>query len=172
MNKFYRFLLIHFSFYFHINTYIYPKQDEIPVETTNNVDVKQSLDEISREVNDMKAQLTANSNAENSNNNNNNNNNEGTGDGEQRAIVGEIEKIKKIAEILETVVLPTIVDSQTSNGQKQNQNNHGSVTVNSGASDPIKILPKGLKLLQHHNAITSNIDDGQPVKAATQFDDN
>lgn len=137
-------------------------QIELDAETNNNANVKQSLDEISREVNEMKTQLTT-SNSENPDT-------MGDGDNSQRAIIGEIDKIKKIAEILETVVLPTIVDSQT-NGQKQNQNNHGVVNSNS-ATDPIKILPKGLKLLQHHNAITSNVDDGQTVKAATLLDDN
>lgn len=88
----------------------------------------------------------------------------------QRAALGEIEKIKKIAEILETVVLPTIVNRQ--NAQEKSQGKG----VDCSVSDPIKILPKGFKLLQHHGAITSSIDDGSPTttnqKPNPQSDDN
>lgn len=79
------------------------------------------------------------------------------GGNSQRAALGEIAKIKQIAEILENIVLPTIVDSAQANKAAGSPVDH--------QSDPIKIIPKGLKLLQHHSAITSNIDDGS--QAAT-----
>lgn len=141
-------------------------KDEIQGEVNSNVDVRQSLDEISREVNEMKAKLTDTEPDPVSDGENNNNNNQ------QRAIIGEIEKIKKIAEILETVVLPTIVDSQV-NAQKQNQIHQGNGAAIT-SSEPIKILPKGLKLLQHHSSITSNVDDGPQItieKSVSQSDD-
>lgn len=123
-------------------------QDELPVEKDNNVDVKQSLDEISKEVNDMKTRLTSINDMESDTDSNTNGTN-------PRAVVGEIEKIKRIAEILENIVLPTIVNSQA----------NGTATNSGGES--IKILPKGFnKLLQHHNG-----DDGQAFRIAQQLDD-
>lgn len=81
----------------------------------------------------------------------------------QRAVIGEIDTIKKIVEVLETVIgdiVPTIIDRQ--NAQEQNQKNRGTTGTESAsvtASDPIKIIPKGLKLLQHHTITASNVDD-------------
>lgn len=84
--------------------------------------------------------------------------NDGDNGNSQRAAMGEIEKVRKVVEILESVVLPTIVDSQNA----QNKPSGSSAAV---SSDPIKIIPKGLKLLQHHSAITTSIDDGAPMAA-------
>lgn len=121
------------------------------------MDTKQSLDEISKEVNDMKTRLMSNNDMEGDTDSNKNGTN-------PRAVIGEIEKIKKIADILETIVLPTIVNGLT-NEQKQNQNNHGSAP--NGGGESIKILPKGFnKLLQHHNG-----EDGQAFRIAQQLDD-
>lgn len=121
------------------------------------MDAKQSLDEISKEVNDMKTRLTSNNDMEGDTDSNNNSTN-------PRAVVGEIEKIKKIAEILENIILPTIVNSQN-NEQKQNQNNHGTAANSGGES--LKIIPKGFnKLLQHHNG-----EDNQAFRIAQQLDD-
>lgn len=98
---------------FHFNKF----QDEIQVEVDANAIAKQSLDEISKEVNEMKVQLTnPNEQTDAVNDGDNNNGNS------QRAALGEIDKIKKIVEILETIVLPTIVDRQ--NAQEQSQKNH------------------------------------------------
>lgn len=144
---------------FHFNEF----QDEIQAEVDANANVKQSLDEISEEVNEMKAEITKNKEPTDT-----------VSDGDngisQRAALGEIEKIKKIAEILETVVLPTIVNRQNAQDQSQSKG------AESPSSDPIKILPKGFKLLQHHNAITSGMDDGSQTttiqKSNPQSDDN
>lgn len=126
-------------------------QDELQEETN---EVKQSLDEISKEVNDMKTRLTSGNDVEGDTDSNNNGTN-------SRTVFGEIEKIKKIAEILESIVLPTIVNSQA-NEQKQNQNQHGAAANNNGES--IKILPKGFnKILQHHNG-----EDRQAFRIAQQ----
>lgn len=93
------------------------------------------------------------------------------GGNSQRAAQGEIDKIKKIVEILETIVLPTIVDT----AQKQNQYKAAAGSPSDHQSDPIKIIPKGFKLLQHH-AISSNGDDGSQTaanqKPNPQSDDN
>lgn len=136
-------------------------QDKIQTDVDAKTDVRQSLDDISKEVNEIKAELT----------HNNNDNADGINDGDngnsQRAALGEIQKIKKIAEILETIVLPPIVDSV----QKSAQNKGASGSI--ASPDPIKIIPKGLKLLQHH-AIASGVDDGQSTinqKLNPQSDD-
>lgn len=81
---------------------------------------------------------------------------------EQRAIISDIEKLKKIAEILETVgqvVLPTVVNSQA-NTQKSAVSTSISST---GTGESVKILPKGLKLLQHHASIATNVDEASAV---------
>lgn len=95
----------------------------------------------------------------------------GDGGNKQRAVLGEIDTIKKIIDILETVVVPTIVDSQ--NAAKSSQNKATATGSASISSDPIKILPKGFKLLQHHSIIA---DDGQSAainqKPNPQSDDN
>lgn len=119
-------------------------QDEIPSEIDANA--RQSLDEISKELNDMKLEMSKKDEPGYDSVNG--------GGNSQRAIIGEIETIKKIADILETVILPAIVDSGTKAGQTHAVAS-GSASV---SSDPIKILPKGLKLLQHHSAI--GVDDG------------
>lgn len=124
-------------------------QDEIPAEVDANANARQSLDEISKQVNEMKADITKTSDA-------NDPVSDGDGGYSQRAALGEIEKIKKIAEILETIILPTIVNRQNAQEQAQNKGAESSAT----AADPIKILPKGFKLLQHHNPIASIADDG------------
>lgn len=125
-------------------------QDGIPAEVDANANARQSLDEISKEVNDMKAEMTK------KNTDTNDPVSDGDGGNSQRAAMGEIEKIKKIAEILETIVLPTIVNRQNAQEQAQNKGAESSAS----AADPIKILPKGFKLLQHHNPIVSTADDG------------
>lgn len=141
---------------FHFNKF----QDEIQTEIDANVNAKQSLDEITQEVNNMKSELTKNPDTGDPVSDGDGNGNGGGGGGaaaggnSQRAALGEIAKIKQIAEILENIVLPTIVDTAQAAGSPADHQ-----------SDPIKIIPKGLKLLQHHSAITSNIDDGN--QAAT-----
>lgn len=104
----------------------------------NIVDAKNSLDEISKEVNEMKTRLTSNNDMGGETDSSYNGTN-------PRAVVGEIEKIKKIAEILETIILPAVVNSQA-NEQKQNQINHGTAANSGGES----IKPK---LLQHQNIL-------------------
>lgn len=114
------------------------------------VNARQSLDEITKEVNEMRSELNRNSEP------NVDTVSDGDG-GNQRAALGEIEKIKKIAEILESVVLPTIVDSK--NAQTASQNKASAYGSASASSDPIKIVPKGLKLFQHHGSIGAPADD-------------
>lgn len=131
------------------------------------MDVKQSLDEISREVDELKSRLTnADNNGEASDSNNR---------GQQtNAATGEIDKIRKIVELLETVVLPIVVDGQKSNPVKVSPA-ASIASVTAVASEPIKIIPKGLRLLQHHSGIISDIDDGPQItieKALFQSDDN
>lgn len=68
----------------------------------------------------------------------------------QRTVVSDIEKLKKIAQILETVgqaVIPAVVDGQI-NAQKSTGNSGAGLTAQS----------TGLKILQqqHHGAIGSN----------------
>lgn len=81
----------------------------------------------------------------------------------QRAALGEIDKIKKIVEILETVVVPTIVDSQ--NAQKAAQSKASATGTASVSSDPIKIFPNRLRYLQqqHHASAGTTVDDGNPI---------
>lgn len=122
------------------------------MEVDAKATARQSLDEISKEVNDMKAELTKN------NEPGPDTVSDGEGGNSQRAALGEIEKIKKIAEILETIVLPTIVDSQ--NAQKSAQNKAAATGSASVSSDSIKYLPNRLKLLQHHGSIGVPVDDG------------
>lgn len=138
---------------FHFNKF----QDEIQVEIEANANAKQSLDELSKEVNEMKAELTKTStNDEPANDPVSDGDNNGKS---QRAVLGEIDTVKKIIEILESVVVPTIVDR--ANAQKQYSEK--SSDPSAASSDPIKILPKGFKLLQHHAITTSNVDDGSPA---------
>lgn len=114
------------------------------------------MDEISKEVNNMKAEMMMKNSEQGLDT-------VSDGDGSynsSRAALGYIEKIQKIAEILETVVLPTIVDSQ--NAQKTAQNKASSSGTASITSDPIKIIPTRLKLLQHHGSIGTSADDGNP----------
>lgn len=132
------------------------------------MDVKQSLDEISREVDELKSKLT--------------NGDSGTGEsnaGQQtHAATGEIDKIRKIVEILETVVLPIVVDSQNKDQKPNPLKAAGPIAVASSvasvASDPIKIIPKGLRLLQHHSGLLSDFDEGPQIaieKAIQHTDD-
>lgn len=133
-------------------------QDDIQTEVDAKSNAKKSLDEISKEVNDMKVDMMKN-------------NDQGLdtvsdGDGgnnSQRAALGEIDKIKKIVEILETVVVPTIVDSQ--NAQKAAQGKASATGTASVSSDPIKIFPNRLRYLQqqHHAAAGATLDDGNPL---------
>lgn len=91
---------------------------------------------------------------------------DGTTNG-QRTVVGDIEKLKKIAQILETVaqtVLPVAVDGQAN---AVNSENSAKASV---SSEPGKILPKGLKLLQHHNTLASNLNDA-PLMQSQQMAD-
>lgn len=129
------------------------KQDDILDELSSALDVKQSLDEISREVDELKSKLT--------------NGDSGAGEnnaGQQtHAVGGEIDKIRKIVEILETVVLPIVVDSQNKDQKPNPLKGAGPAavaSVASVASDPIKIIPKGLRLLQHHSGLIPDFDDG------------
>lgn len=122
----------------------------------------------------MKAELTKNNESQQGYDTVSDGDGGGSGGGEsgnkQRAVLGEIDTIKKIIDILETVVVPTIVDSQ--NAAKTSQNKATPTGSPSIPSDPIKLLPKGLKLLQHHGLIA---DDGQSTinqKSHPQFDDN
>lgn len=69
-----------------------------------------------------------------------------------RGVIGDIEKLKKVAEILETVgqaVLPAIIDSQV-NAQKAIQT----------PSEPPKGIPKGFHLLHNVAIAQQNNDDG------------
>lgn len=141
-------------------------QDEIQSEVDANVNARQSLDELNREVNEMKAEFTKTNESQGYDTVSG----DGDGGNRQRAVLGEIDTIKKIIDILETVIVPTIVDSQ--NAAKSNQNKASATGSASISSDPIKILPKGFKLLQHHSIIT---DDGQSAinqKPNPQSDDN
>lgn len=137
---------------------------DILAEVDSTMDVKQSLDEISREVDELKSRLT--------------NTDDGNNGGHQtNAATGEIDKIRKIVELLETVVLPIVVDGQQ-NGPKSGQKLSPAASIASVtavASEPIKIIPKGLRLLQHHSGIISDIEDGPQIaieKALFQSDDN
>lgn len=83
--------------------------------------------------------------------------------GSQRAVIGDIEKVKKIAQILETVgqaLLPAVLD-----GQLNAQNSETNSPKASGPSETVKSLPKGLKLLQHHNTLASNLNDALPIQS-------
>lgn len=129
------------------------------------MDVKQSLDEISREVDELKSKLT------------NGDTSESNAGQQTHAAGGEIDKIRKIVEILETVVLPIVVDSQNKDQKPNPLKAAGPVSVASVASvasDPIKILPKGLRLLQHHSGLISDFDEGPQIaieKTILQTDD-
>lgn len=141
-------------------------QDEIQSEIDANANARQNLDELSKEVNQMKAEFTKNNESQGYDTVSD----AGDGGNKQRAVLGEIDTIKKIIDILETVVVPTIVDSQ--NAAKSSQNKATATGSASVSSDPIKILPKGLKLLQHHSIIA---DDGQSANNQIpnpQSDDN
>lgn len=141
-------------------------QDEIQGEIDTNANARQSLDELNKEVNQMKAEFTKNNESQGYDTVSDG----GDGGNKQRAVLGEIDTIKKIIDILETVVVPTIVDSQ--NAAKSSQNKATATGSASISSDPIKILPKGFKLLQHHSIIA---DDGQSAnnqKPNPQSDDN
>lgn len=145
-------------------------QDEIQGEVDANANARQNLDELSKEVNQMKAEFTKNNESQGGGGGYDTVSDGGDGGNKQRAVLGEIDTIKKIIDILETVVVPTIVDSQ--NAAKSSQNKATATGSASVSSDPIKILPKGFKLLQHHSIIT---DDGQSAynqKPNPQFDDN
>lgn len=92
--------------------------------------------------------------------------NDGTSNG-QRTVVGDIEKLKKIAQILETVaktVLPVAVDGQAN---AANSENSAKASV---SSEPGKIMPKGLKLLQHHNSLASNLNNAPPMQSQPVVD--
>lgn len=117
------------------------------VAESDVTDVTRTLDEITEEISKIQGDDKMN----------------GTIASGQRGVISDIEKLKKIAQILETVgqaILPAVVEGQTS-AQKQVQSAGGSV-ANSGSIEPGNILPKGLKLLQHHSAIASNLNDIQP----------
>lgn len=156
-----------FNNYIFITATIFTPQDDILSEIESAMDVKQSLDEISREVDELKTKLT----------------NDGAHDGDgssksgqqTNAATGEIDKIRKIVELLETVVLPIVVDKEQ-NAQKPAPPKIGQpvAAVASVASDPIKILPKGLRLLQHHSGLISDLEDGPQLtieKTILQADD-
>lgn len=82
---------------------------------------------------------------------------------EPHALLGDIEKLKKVAEILETIgqaVLPTVVDEATSpNAVVQQSNGETMPTKTNVGDEHVNFLPKTLKILQHHNAITSNLEE-------------
>lgn len=146
--------------------FVFYSQDEIQGEVDANANARQSLDELSKEVSQMQAEFTKNNEPQGYDTVSDG----GDGGNKQRAVLGEIDTIKKIIDILETVVVPTIVDSQ--NAAKSSQNKATATGSASVSSDPIKILPKGFKLLQHHSIIA---DDGQSAnnqKPYPQSDDN
>lgn len=121
---------------------------QVAAQNNNNADITDALDEITDEIISM--QLQGKDTPAPSN---------GTG-GSQRTVISDIEKLKKIAQILETVgqaVLPSVVD-----GQVNAQNAETNSVKASASSEPVKILPKGLKLLQHHNSLASNLNDQPP----------
>lgn len=108
---------------------------QVTAEDDTNPDILDTLNEITEEIGNMQNKDTQNSNAT---------------VGGQRAVVGDIEKLKKIAQILETVgqaLLPAVVD-----GQINAQNMETNAVKPTVSSEPVKILPKGLKLLQHHSS--------------------
>lgn len=121
---------------------------QVLAQTVTNI--TDALDEITDEIGDMQK-----------------------GDGQnttagQRTVVSDIDKLKKIAQILETVgqaLLPTVVDGQV-NAQNA-ESNSVKATV---SSEPVKILPTGLKLLQHHSALASNLNDSPPVQSPLTAD--
>lgn len=62
---------------------------------------------------------------------------------QQRTVLSDIDKLKKIAQILETVgqaVIPAVVDSQTN-----------ALKSETGATDAGKHIPKTIKFLQNHH---------------------
>lgn len=87
------------------------------------------------------------------------------GGNSQRAALGYVENVKKILDLLEQIVIPSIVDTV----QKPAANKAAS-------GSPVDHLPKALRLLQRHSAITSNTDDGGQIttnqKPNPQSDDN
>lgn len=87
------------------------------------------------------------------------------GGNSQRAALGYVENIRKIIDLLETIVIPSVVDSV----QKPAANKAAS-------GSPVDHLPKALRLLQRHSAITSNTDNGGQIttnqKPNPQSDDN
>lgn len=142
-----------------------PQQEDILSEIESAMDVKQSLDEISREVDELRMRLT----------------NDGAHDGDGKsgqqtnAATGEIDKVRKIVELLQTVVLPIVVDKEQNAKPAPPKIGQPAAVVASVASDPIKILPKGLRLLQHHTGHISDFDDGPQItieKTILQADDN
>lgn len=142
--------------YFLRNIYFQQQNDEVPSEVadTNDEILKESLDENNNvAVSDPKDEAGGSSSTSL------NVGGLAVDANSPQAILGKIGTVKQIAEILEQVVgeivLPVVVDSQ----QKSSNANETGSTVTASATNSIKYHPKGLKLLQHHSAITSNIEN-------------
>lgn len=121
---------------------------QVAAQNENNTDVTDVLDEIAQEIVNMQGKDAHTE----------------TTAGGQRTVISDIEKLKKIAQILETVgqaILPAVVDGQ---GQVNAQN---SETNSAKVSAP---SPKGLKLLQHHSSLASNLNDAPSIKSSTSVD--
>lgn len=109
-------------------------------QNDTNIDVADPLDEIIGEISKMQGNDLSVAN--------------GTGSGGQRTVISDIEKLKKIAQILETVgqaVLPAVVDGPLSEANSIKSNVQ---------SEPAKILPK---ILQHHSLV-SNLNEATQVQ--------
>lgn len=102
-------------------------------------DIAAALDQITEEIKDMENNTTRSANLL---------------DGQplqQRTVLSDIDKLKKIAQILETVgqaVIPAVVDSQT-NAQKSE----------TASTDAGKYIPKTIKLFQSHHTNDANDND-------------
>lgn len=126
---------------------------QVAAQNETNIDINEALDEITEEIVNMQNKDMQNGN--------------GTSGG-QRTVVGDIEKLKKIAQILETVgqaVLPAVVDSQIN--AQNSETNSAKIGV---SSEPGKILPNGLKLLQHHSSLASSLNEPSPVQSHSKVD--
>lgn len=121
---------------------------KVAAQNENNTDVIASLDEIAQEIVNMQAKDAQHT--------------ETTGG--QRTVVSDIEKLKKIAQILETVgqaILPAVVDGQGQVNAQNSEINSAKVSFSS---------PKGLKLLQHHSSLASNLNDAPSIKSSASTD--
>lgn len=122
---------------------------QVAAQNETNTDVSDALDEIAQEIVNMQGKDAQHTE---------------TTAGGQRTVVSDIEKLKKIAQILEAVgqaILPAVVDGQVQVNAQNSDTNSAKVNV---------LPPKGLKLLQHHSSLASNLNDAPPIKSPTSVD--